>query len=61
MKMEKEYINFVDSPVYKLHFKEKLEVIREVVKKIRGNKKVMSKIAKIKAHEWVKVIEGDEK
>jgi len=51
MKMEKEYINFIDSLVYKLHFKEKLEVIREVVKKIRGNKKVMSKIARIKRHE----------
>ena len=60
MKMEKEYVNFIDSLVYKLHFKEKLEVIREVVKKIRGDNKVMSEIARIKGHERVKIIKGGE-
>jgi adenine-specific DNA-methyltransferase len=38
---------------------EKLKVIKEVVEKIKSDKKVEKEIEKIKSHEWVKVIEGE--
>nr|QNO52112.1 hypothetical protein GAKKPHMA_00018 [Methanosarcinales archaeon ANME-1 ERB6] len=37
---------------------EKLKVIKEVVEKIKGDKKVEMEIEKIKGHEWVKEIES---
>ena len=37
---------------------EKLEIIKEVVEKIKADDKIMKEIEKIKSHEWVKVIEG---
>jgi hypothetical protein len=37
---------------------EKLKVIKQVVEKIKGDKKIMSEIEKIKSHPWVKIIEG---
>ena len=38
---------------------EKLKVIKEVVEKIKGDRKVKREIEKIKNHEWVKIIEGE--
>jgi hypothetical protein len=38
---------------------EKLKVIKEVVEKIKDDRSVKSEIARIKSHEWVKVIEGE--
>jgi len=92
-KTEKELIEFIDkqvidSLVYELYFKEKIEedglktnllgvvepylkdiegleteeeklkVIKEVVEKIKGDKKVEREIEKIKGHEWVRIVEG---
>ena len=37
---------------------EELEVVKEVVEKIKGDKKVKREIEKIKSHEWVKEIES---
>jgi hypothetical protein len=39
---------------------EKLKVIKQVVEKIKGDKKIMNEIEKIKSHPWVKIIEGRE-
>jgi hypothetical protein len=90
---EKELIEFIDkqvidSLVYELYFKEKIEedglktnllglvesylkdidgletdeeklkLINEVVERIRGDKIAMSEMARIKGHEWVRIIEG---
>ncbi len=38
---------------------ERLKVVKEVVERIRGDKKVKRKIEKIKSHEWVNVIESE--
>ena len=86
-KSEKELIEFIDrqvidSLVYELYFKEKLETnllqliepylkdienldsdeekletIKEIVKRIKADDKITKEIEKIKSHEWVKVIE----
>jgi hypothetical protein len=38
---------------------EKLKVIKEVVERIKGDRRVKSDREKIKSHEWVKIIEGE--
>lgn len=38
---------------------EKLKVIKGVVEKIKNDGKVMGEIERIKRHEWVKVVEGE--
>jgi hypothetical protein len=40
---------------------ENLKVIKEVVEKIKSDKKIIEQIEKIKSHPWVKIIEGREK
>ena len=39
---------------------EKLMLINEVVEKIKADNRIKKEIEKIKAHEWVKVVEGEE-
>ena len=39
---------------------EKLTAIGKMVERLKGDEKVQAEIEKIKSHEWVKVIEGDE-
>ena len=34
-------------------------MVKEVVEKIRGNKKVKREIERIKSHEWVKMIRSE--
>jgi hypothetical protein len=40
---------------------EKLKVVKAVVEKIKKDGKVMKEIERIKGHEWVKIVEGEER